>query len=210
MIELTVPPTLALLGLAVLAAFAAAWAYRLRLGVPFHPFLEAALVAVYLALFYVVESGQWIGGTSTAPLDLALLGGAGALGAVYTFHSSRVLRRSDGQIGYRGRAGIPAGWILLLGLDVLVQVVLVGQVTVLDALVIQGIPAPGGDLASGIANPVQTALLVADGLFAASTGLLIGQTFGVYGRVIRWAWTHPRAPAGQVAGRGTPGWPTRR
>ncbi|MCI4366744.1 MAG: hypothetical protein L3K08_03215 [Thermoplasmata archaeon] len=187
MIELTVSAPIAVLGLAALAVFAGIWTYRLRHGVPFHPLGEAVLVLGYLALFFLVESGSWTGVASTAPLDLAVLGGAIAVGAVYTFRTSRVLRWPTGQIGYRGRAGIPAAWILLLGLDVLVQVVGLGQVTVLHYLVLQGIPAPGGDLGSGIANPAGMAQQVADGLFAASTGLLIGQSFGVEARVTRWA-----------------------
>jgi hypothetical protein len=196
MLVLTVGILPVLAGIAILAMFAAWWAHRLETGAPFRPILEMVSIAVYLAIFCLVESGTWFGFGSTAPADLVILGGAGLAAALYTFDGSRIVRLPGGQLGYCSGGAIPMAWLFLLWADLAVQVTLLGHVTILNEITIQGIPDPAASWVGGVGDPVRWAAVGVDALFALSTGLLIGQSIGVYACMARLPWSGPATRAG--------------
>lgn len=189
MYTIVVDPFLAAVGFIVLAIATAVWAHRLETGVPYRPIVALLGSAVCLGLFFLVESGSWLGLAATAPLDLVLLVLAILVGTTYAYDSSRVVRFRDGRAGYRSRAAIPVAWFLLLCLTVAAEVVFLGQVTVLGLVSVQGIPDPSPGLSAKFADPGALVLAMVDGFFALSTGLVLGQSSGIHARLVQHRWT---------------------
>jgi hypothetical protein len=190
MYTIQIDPVLALAGFLVLALIAGLWAHRLETGVPFRPAVALLGAILCLGSFFLVEGGTAYGLMTTAPLDLLLLGLAVLAGATYAYDSARIVRFRDGRTGYRTRSAIPLAWFVLLLATVAIEVLFLGQVTLLNVVTIQGIPDPAPGLGSSIGTPVAFVFALVDAFFAVSTGLVLGQSSGIHARLAHERWTH--------------------
>jgi hypothetical protein len=181
---------LALTVLAVVVVAGIWWAHRVSQGVRFRPVLLGVLSVAYVLLFLTVETGNWLGIEDVAPLDLSLLGIALVVAYVVSLRSTRVLYNARGEIGYRGSPVFVAVWLVLLLLEIYVQQVILGRVTIFHLIVVRGLPSPV-DPAS-VAHPYRVVLETVDALFALSTGVALGGNAALYTVFSRARWNAAR------------------
>ncbi len=199
--------------LAPLAAFAVlgalvvlylGWAYLVARGVRFRPVLMGATTALYLVLFFVLETAAALGASWLVVLNLLLVALAADAAFVLTLRSTRVFRDPGGRWAYRGSPTVVIVWLVLLLLEIYVQQILLGHVALLHLVVLRGLPWPLPVNPAGIPRPYRVALAIVDALFALGTGLAAGTNVGTYAVIARTRAPRPRlaAPApGGVAPR---------
>jgi hypothetical protein len=161
--------------LAVVLIFFAWWAWTLRKGIRVRLWVVALFSLFYVLVFLLVEAEvlrlPWgLVSRGAAFFDVLLL----LLGAIpsYRFasHTTVVERSSAGRWTYRGRIAIPVMWLAFFLLRYGVELALLGRVYLFTPT-----PTPA------VSVPTFAVTLVAvDALFAASTGLVMGNSFGIY------------------------------
>lgn len=155
--------------------FFAWWAWRLRKGIRLQLWVVGLFSLFYVGVFLFVEAEvlrlPWgIVARGAGFLDVLLL----IFGAIptyrYALRTTVVERSSEGRWTYRGRIAIPVLWLGFFLLRYGVELTLLGRVYLFT-------PTP----THSVAIPTYAAaLLVVDALFAASTGLVMGNALGIY------------------------------
>ncbi len=169
------------------------WAHKVSQGVRFRPLLLGILSVVYVLLFLTVETGSWLGVEQVAPIDLVLLAIALAISYAVSLRSIRILYNARGQTGYRGSPVLVGAWLVLLLLEIYVQQVILGRITIFHLIVIRGLPAPTDP--DSISHPYRVVLAAVDALFALSTGLALGGNAALYTVFTRSRWKAAVHPA---------------
>ncbi|MCI4331408.1 MAG: hypothetical protein L3K19_06135 [Thermoplasmata archaeon] len=169
---------LLILGLLVLATIW--WARQVGRGMPFRPVVLGVLSIGYFLLFLLFETGDWLALDDVAPFDLALLLLAGAGAYYWSLRTTRILHLQGGRQGYRGSPVLVLLWLLLLLLEVYVQQVILGHVTVFHLVVIRGLPSPTSVDPTSISHPYRVVIATVDALFALGTGLALGNNAGLF------------------------------
>jgi hypothetical protein len=150
--------------------------------------LLAVLSLVYFLLFVVVETGNWLAIDDLAPIAVGLLLLAGVASYYFSVRTTRLLYSPQGELGYRGSPVLVVVWLVLLLLEIFVQQVILGHITVLDIVVIRGLPSPTPVDPTSISHPYRVVLATVDALFALSTGVALGNNAGLYSRFARRWW----------------------
>ena len=117
MIDIAVPYAIAGLFLLFVLIFAIAWAIVLGRGVPYRPVYVGIASLFYVLVMCLLLTGDWLGLTGVAPLDLILFGSGLVLMAAYSVRTVRVARRADGRMAYRGRPLVVVVWLLIFLLE---------------------------------------------------------------------------------------------
>ncbi len=174
-------------------AFFAFWAWRLRKGIRVRLWFVALFAWFYELLFLLVLEevlrlpwGRVALGAGL--LDLVLFAAFVVPGFQYTLRTTTFGRTAKGRWLYRGGLALPVVWLSLFLLRYGVELALLGQVYLFT-------PYP----TAAVAIPTYAAaLIVVDALFAASTGLVMGDSVGIW-----WAYhaekartTSPKAVSG--------------
>jgi hypothetical protein len=166
---------LLLILLSAVLGFFAFWAWRLHKGIRVRLWFIALFAWFYELLFLVVLEEvlrlPW-GRLAIAGgiLDLVLFGIGVVPGYRYTMRTTRFEKNAKGKWLYRGRIAIPAAWLSLFLLRYGVELALLGRVYLFTPT-----PSPL------VAIPTFAAALIAvDALFAASTGLVMGETVAIW------------------------------
>jgi hypothetical protein len=166
---------LLLILLSAVLGFFAFWAWRLHKGIRVRLWFIALFAWFYELLFLLVLEEvlrlPWgriaLGG---AILDLVLFAIGLVPGYWYTLRTTRFEKNAKGKWLYRGRIAIPAAWLSLFLLRYGVELALLGRVYLFTPT-----PSPL------VAVPTFAAALIAvDALFAASTGLVMGETVAIW------------------------------
>jgi hypothetical protein len=155
--------------------FFAFWAWRLRKGIRVRLWFVALFAWLYELLFLgVLEEvlrlpwGRVALGAGL--LDLVLFAAFVVPGFQYTLRTTTFDRTPAGRWLYRGGLALPAVWLSLFLLRYGVELALLGQVYLFT-------PYPS----TAVAIPTFAAALIAvDALFAASTGLVMGDSVGIW------------------------------
>ncbi|HLY76620.1 MAG TPA: hypothetical protein VKT21_01890 [Thermoplasmata archaeon] len=155
--------------------FFAFWAWRLRQGIRVRPWVVALFAVFYelLFLFALEEVLRLPWGRvafGIALLDLVLFAAGVLPGFQYTFRTTRFERTASGQWLYRGRLAIPAAWLGLFLFRYGVELALLGRVYLLTPTPSQAVAIP----------TFAVALILVDALFAASTGLVMGDAVAIW------------------------------
>ena len=161
--------------LAAVLIFFAWWAWRLRKGIRLQLWVVGLFSLFYILVFLLVEAEvlrlPWgIVSRGAGFLDVLLLVLAGIPAFRYTARTTVVERSPSGRWTYRGRIAIPVMWLAFFLLRYGVELALLGRVFLFT-------PTP----TSAVSIPTfAVALIVVDALFAASTGLVMGNAVGIY------------------------------
>ncbi|MFZ0830047.1 MAG: hypothetical protein WCB18_07975 [Thermoplasmata archaeon] len=184
---------LLLILLSAVLIFFAWWARRLRKGIRLQLWAVALFGLFYVLFFLVVEAEvlrlPWgIVARAAGFFDVLLL----LLGAIpayrYTAQTTVFERSASGRWMYRGRFAIPVLWLAFFLLRYGVELALLGRVYLFT-------PTPG----HAVSIPTfAVALIVVDALFAASTGLVMGNALGIYSAYRRQRAQRP-GPGGATA-----------
>jgi|HubBroStandDraft_1064217.scaffolds.fasta_scaffold218828_1 hypothetical protein len=166
------------------------WAYKVSQGVRFRPILLGVLSVAYILFFLAVETGNWLGIADVAPIDLSLLAIALVVSYFVTLETTRILYNHRGETGYRGNPVLVVVWLVLLLLEIYVQQVILGRVTIFHLIVVRGLPAPVDP--GSVAHPYRVVLATVDALFALSTGVTLGGNAALYTLYSRSRWNHAR------------------
>jgi hypothetical protein len=183
--------------LSAVLIFFAFWAWRLRKGIRVRLWFVALFAWFYELLFLLVLEEvlrlPW-GRLAIAAgvLDLILFAVGVVPGFQYTIRTTTFERNAAGKWVYRGRIAIPAAWLSLFLFRYGVELALLGKVYLFT-------PTPS----TAVAIPTFAAALIAvDALFAASTGLVMGETVAIW-----WAYHVTKARANAPAGATDSGTP---
>jgi hypothetical protein len=179
MIDIAVPYAVAGLFLLFVLIFAIAWAIVLGRGVPYRPVYVGIVSLFYVLVMCLLLTGDWLGLTGVAPLDLILFGSGLVLMAAYSVRTVRVARRADGRMAYRGKPLVVVVWLLIFLLEIYVQVAILGVIQFGPWLSISGFPGSATTPLSSVPHPGQFVLATVDALFALGTGVTVGHNAGV-------------------------------
>jgi hypothetical protein len=166
---------LLLILIAACLSFFAFWAWRLRKGIRVRLWFVALFAWFYEILFILVLEEvlrlPWGRLALVAAIvDLTLF----ALGVIpgyrYTMRTTTFDRTPKGKWVYRGKIAIPAAWLSLFLFRYGVELALLGRVYLFT-------PTPSATIAI---PTFAAALLAVDFLFAASTGLVMGETVAIW------------------------------
>ncbi len=177
-------------------AFFAFWAWRLRKGIRVRLWFVALFAWFYELLFLLVLEevlrlpwGRVALGAGL--LDLVLFAAFVVPGFQYTLRTTTFGRTPKGRWLYRGGLALPTVWLSLFLLRYGVELALLGQVYLFT-------PYP----TAAVAIPTYAAaLIVVDALFAASTGLVMGDSVGIW-------WAYHAEKARTTSPKAVPGPPT--
>jgi hypothetical protein len=179
--------------LSAVLVFFAYWDWRLRKGIRVRLWFVALFAWFYELLFLLgleeVLRLPW-GRIAIAAgiIDLVLVAVGVVPGFRYTLRTTTFERTPAGKWVYRGRIAIPAARLSLFVFRYGVEIALLGQIYLL-------IPT----LSPAVATPTFAAALVAvNALFAASTGLVMGETVAIW-----WAYHVAKGRAGSTTNPGT-------
>jgi hypothetical protein len=166
--------------------FVAWWAHRIVEGAPFHPITLGCATILYLGIFLLLETNDWLGFAGDFPVALLVLGLAIAALWTHSIRTTQVLRGPHGELGYRGSRLVAVVWFLVLLLEVYAQLAILGYLQIGNLVLINGFA--GLPIVTGGALPHSYAfvLAVTDALFALSTGATVGQNLGIYTAVVRY------------------------
>jgi hypothetical protein len=161
------------------------WAHRIVQGAPFHPITLGFVTFLYLALFLLLETNDWLGFAGDFPVALLVLGLAIAALWAHSIRTTQVLLGPHGELGYRGSRLVAVVWFLVLLIEVYAQLAILGYLQIGNFVLINGFP--GLPIVTGSALPHSYAFVlgVTDALFALSTGATVGQNLGIYTAVVR-------------------------
>ena len=159
---------------AVLIVFAW-WAWKLRTGIRVRLWFVALFGLFYVLVFLLVEAEvlrlPWGVLSRAAGFFDVLLLLAGALPAYgYAARTTTLERTPAGHWTYRGRVAIPVLWLGLFLLRYGVELALLGRVYLLTPTPTHAVPIP----------TYAAALIIVDALFALSTGVVLGNSLGIY------------------------------
>ena len=164
-------------------AFFAFWAWRLRKGIRVRLWFVALFAWFYELLFLLVLEevlrlpwGRLALGAGL--LDLVLFAAFVVPGFQYTVRTTSFDRTPKGRWLYRGGLALPVVWLSLFLLRYGVELALLGQVYLFT---------PYSTTAKAVPT-FAAALIAVDALFAASTGLVMGDSVGIW-----WAYHAERA-----------------
>lgn len=166
---------LLLILVAACLSFFAFWAWRLRKGIRVRLWFVALFAWFYEILFLVVLEEvlrlPWGRLALIAGIVDLLLFAVGVVpGYRYTMRTTTFDRTPKGKWVYRGKIAIPAAWLSLFLFRYGVELALLGRVYLFT-------PTPS----VSVAIPTfAIALLAVDFLFAASTGLVMGETVAIW------------------------------
>jgi hypothetical protein len=156
-------------------SFFAFWAWRLRKGIRVRLWFVALFAWFYEVVFLLVLEEvlrlPW-GNIALGAgfLDIGLFAAFVVPGFQYTVRTTTFERNTAGKWLYRGRLAIPAAWLSLFLFRYGVELALLGRVYLFT-------PTP----TQAVAIPIFAAALIAvDALFAASTGLVMGDTVAIW------------------------------
>ena len=161
--------------------FFAWWSLRLRKGIRVQLWVVGLFGTFYVLVFLLVEAEvlhlPWGGVAHAAAfVDLLLL----VLGAIpafrYTSRTTQFERTASGHWVYRGRLAIPAAWLAFFLLRYGVELALLGRVYLFTPTA----PSQATSIPAFAAS-----LILVDALFAASTGIVLGNALAIY-------WNHRR------------------
>lgn len=139
-------------------------------GTPVNPVRLLASTALYVLLFALVVAEEFLLLPWYVPVvNVAVAGTVGALATPYVVRRVQVYRDAAGAWHYRLGYVIPALYVGLFGVRVLVDLFVLGVNPLSPSL-------PSGALSGGEA----ILLAAVDALFSVSMGLLLGRSFGVY------------------------------
>jgi hypothetical protein len=165
--------------------FVAWWAYRIVHGAPFHPITLGCATILYLGIFLLLETNDWLGFAGDLPVALLVLLLATAALWTHSIRTTQVVRGPHGEWGYRGSRLVAVVWFLVLLLEVYAQLAILGYLQIGNLVQINGFA--GLPIVTGGALPHSYAFVlgVTDALFALSTGATVGQNLGIYTAVVR-------------------------
>ncbi len=171
--------------LLVALIFVVWWAHRLAYGAPFEPILLGVLTAVYVALFVLLETNDWLGFAGDLPVALVVFALAVLAFGLNALRTTQVLVGTHGGLGYRGSRLVAMIWFLVLLLEIYAQLAILGYLQLGSFVIVNGFP--GLPIISGgtIPHSYAVVLAITDGLFALSTGATVGQNLGIYTAVLR-------------------------
>ncbi|MGA7860542.1 MAG: hypothetical protein WCB19_01625 [Thermoplasmata archaeon] len=189
---------LLLILLSAVLSFFAFWAWRLGKGIRVRLWWVALFALFYEFLFLLVLEevlrlpfGRIVLGA--ALLDLVLFAIGVIPGFRYTLRTTTFGRNASGKWVYRGRIAIPAAWLALFLFRYAVELALLGRVYLFTPTYSQTVAIP----------TFAVALIAVDALFAASTGLVMGETVAIW-----WAYHVQKARATVPRGALEPAEPT--
>jgi hypothetical protein len=199
---------LLLILLSAVLIFFAWWAWRLRKGIRLQLWVVWLFGVFYVLLFLLVLAEvlhlPWgLVARAGGVFDVLLLVLAAIPAFRYTARTTVFEQAPIGTWTYRGRIAVPALWLALFLLRYGVELALLGRVYLITPTPTQSVSIPA----------FAAALLVVDALFAASTGLVMGNALGIYSafrrqrrqaQVPRGAADSPSAPAPSEARAGPP------
>ncbi len=161
--------------LAAVLSFFAFWAWRLGKGIRVRLWWVALFALFYELLFLLVLEevlrlpfGRIAFGA--AGLDLVLFAVGVVPGFRYTLRTTTFERNAAGKWLYRGRIAIPAAWLSLFLFRYAVELALLGRVYLFTPTYTHAVSIP----------TYAAALIAVDALFAASTGLVMGETVAIW------------------------------
>jgi hypothetical protein len=167
----------AVLFLAIIVLFMVRRTIRLVQGTPYSAGRQFALAGFYLLLFVALAGGTiWVAASTWGTTGLLLVApyaaaviGAAFVAAPYVRRIVRFEQRAPGVWYYRLPWIVPALYVILFVVRLVLEVVLFG---------------PGSLASFSLPTSVPTAtllvLIAVDLLYGASTGILLGRSFGVY------------------------------
>ena len=166
---------LLLILIAACLSFFAFWAWRLRKGIRVRLWWVALFAWFYEVLFLLVleEVLRLPWGRlalAGAIVDLALFAVGVVPGYRYTMRTTTFDRTPKGKWVYRGKIAIPAAWLSLFLFRYGVELALLGRVYLFTVTPSASVSIP----------TFAAALLAVDFLFAASTGLVMGETVAIW------------------------------
>jgi hypothetical protein len=166
---------LLLILLSAVLIFFAFWAWRLGKGIRVRLWWVALFALFYELLFLLVLEEDL-----RLPFGrLTILAGLGdlvlfAVGVVpgfrYTLRTTTFERNAAGKWLYRGRIAIPVAWLSLFLFRYAVEFALLGRVYLFTPIYTQQVTIP----------TYVASLILVDALFAASTGLVMGETVAIW------------------------------
>ncbi|MGC2288529.1 MAG: hypothetical protein WA688_01550 [Thermoplasmata archaeon] len=166
---------LLLILLSAVLIFFAFWAWRLGKGIRVRLWFVALFALFYELLFLLVLEevlrlpwGRIAIGAGL--LDLVLFAIGVVPGARYTLRTTTFERTPSGKWVYRGRLAIPAAWLALFLFRYAVELALLGRVYLFTPTYTHAVTIPA----------YAAALILVDALFAASTGLVMGETVAIW------------------------------
>lgn len=181
---------LLLILLSAVLSFFAFWAWRLGKGIRVRLWWVALFALFYELLFLLVLEevlrlpfGRVAIGA--ALLDLVLFAVGVIPGFRYTLRTTTFERNASGKWAYRGRIAIPTAWLALFLFRYAVELALLGRVYLFTPTYSQTVAIP----------TYAAALIAVDALFAASTGLVMGETVAIW-----WAYHVQKARAAVPSG----------
>lgn len=188
---------LLLILLSAVLIFFAWWAWKLRKGIHLQLWVVALFAVFYILVFLLVEAEvlrlPWGIVSRGASFFDVILFIAGAIPAFRYISRTTVFERSPaGRWTYRGRIWIPFLWLALFLLRYGVELALLGRVYLFTPTPNHTVPIP----------TFAVALIAVDALFAASTGLVMGNALGIYAAYRRQRSQGP-VPRGVTAPAGT-------
>lgn len=161
--------------LSAVLVFFAFWSWRLGKGIRVRLWFIALFAMFYEVVFLLVITevlrlpwGQVALGAGA--LDVALFAIGIVPGFRYTLRTTRFERLPSGRWVYRGRIAIPAAWLGLFLFRYGVELALLGRIYLFTPTPSQTVSIP----------TYAAALIVVDALFAASTGLIMGDTLAIW------------------------------
>jgi hypothetical protein len=161
--------------LSAVLAFFAFWAWRIGKGIRVRLWWVALFALFYEVLFLLVLEevlrlpfGRLAIGA--ALLDLVLFAIGLVPGFRYTLRTTTFERNAAGKWLYRGRIAIPAAWLALFLFRYAVEFALLGRVYLFTPTYTNAVSIP----------TFAAALVAVDALFAASTGLVMGETVAIW------------------------------
>jgi hypothetical protein len=164
---------LALVG-AVLGFFAF-WSWRLGKGIRVRLWWLALFALFYELLFLLVLEEVlrlpfgWLA-IGAAVLDLVLFTVGIVPGFRYALRTTTFERTAAGKWVYRGKIAIPVAWLALFLFRYAVELALLGHVYLLTPIYTHAVTIP----------TFVAALIAVDALFAASTGLVMGESVAIW------------------------------
>lgn len=161
--------------LSLVLIFFAFWSWRLGRGIRVRLWFIALFTLFYEMVFLLVVTEvlrlPWGGiAIGAALLDIVLFAIGIVPGFQYTLRTTRFERLPSGRWVYRGRIAIPAAWLGLFLFRYGVELALLGRIYLFTPTPSQTISIP----------TFAAALILADALFAASTGLIMGDTLAIW------------------------------
>ncbi len=176
---------LLLILLSAVLSFFAFWAWRLGKGIRVRLWWVALFALFYELLFLLVLEEVLRLPFGRIAIGAALLSTRPLRhwrrsGFRYTLRTTTFGRNASGKWVYRGRIAIPAAWLALFLFRYAVELALLGRVYLFTPTYSQTVAIP----------TFAVALIAVDALFAASTGLVMGETVAIW-----WAYHVQKARA---------------